>query len=97
MTYKEIVKMRRAPEEQISVEVRPSDKLALSSVLRKPSFVISSLRGIRTIMLQFGSQGHRKALRFQEWGKVTYINIPLGDMQVVAEAYRIGLAATTLS
>ena len=51
MTYRYIVKWRKAPGEYISVEAWPRDRsLTTPEERRKPSFIIGRLEGTRNIM-----------------------------------------------
>jgi len=98
MTYTYVVKWRRIPEEALWVEAWPSDKdLATPDELRKPSFVVGRLRGTRTIMLWPQVRDLAKRIGFRQWGNVTHVKVPSGDIEAVAEAFRIGLAAAALT
>jgi len=98
MPYRYVVKWNKAPPESIRVEAWPRDRsLALPEEKHKPSFTIGRLKGTRTIMLwhlvddlasRYGSTTKRQTKT---------IDLPPDDIQAIADAYRLGLAAAALN
>lgn len=98
MTYKYIVKWRKAPDEYISVEAWPRDKsLALPEERRKPSFVVGKLTGTRCIMLWGILNDMIQRYSAKKRGRLTRIELPAEDTSAMAEAFRLGLAAAALN
>ena len=98
MTYKYVVKYRRLPVEEVTVEAWPSDpRLALEGEVRKPSFSIGRLDGPRTFLLMSTVHDLAKRFGYRRYGQVTHVRIPNNDVSGVADAYRVGLAAAALS
>jgi len=97
MPYRYVVKWRRAPDEAITVEAWPKDKaLALPEERNKPSFTIGKVEGTRTIMLWQPARDLAKKYGSKQTGRTTRIDLPKDDIQAIADAYRLGLAAAAL-
>ena len=98
MTYRYIVKWRRAPSEYVSVEAWPRDSsLATPGERGKPSFTIGRLEGTRNIMLWMIVEDLARRFGSRKRGRLTKIELPPDDIEAVAEAYRLGLAAAALA
>jgi len=98
MTYKYIVKWRRAPPEYITVEAWPRyPSLALPNERRKPSFTIGRIQGARAIILRQTVTDLEKKFGSRQRGQVKRIELPPDDIQAIADVYRLGLAAAALS
>lgn len=98
MTYRYIVKWRRAPSEYVSVEAWPRDSsLATPGERGKPSFTIGRLEGTRNIMLWMTVEDLARRFGSRKRGRLTRIELPPDDIEAVAEAYRLGLAAAALA
>jgi hypothetical protein len=98
LTYRYVLKYSKAKNEKVSVEAWPrSRKLALPHELRRPSFVIGSLKGGRVVMVRsyirelaskYGSRRTRTGFR---------VDFPPESMEAIVDAYRVGLTVATLS
>ena len=85
MTYKYIIKYRKAPNEAIRIEAWPQDKaLALPNELHKPSFTIGKLKGTRTIMLWQTVNDLAKRYGTKTIRSTTKIELPPHDIPAIA-------------
>ena len=99
MTYKYILRIRKTKNtEKIAVEAWPSRKeLADPTELRRPSFIIGTLKGSKTNLVYY----QVKAL-LSKYGtkkvKTGYIlQFPQQSTEAIVDAYRIGLMLAALS
>ena len=97
MTYRYVLKWRKAPGEYISVEAWPRDRsLTTPEERHKPSFTIGRLEGTRNIMLWMMVEDLARRFGSKKRGRLIRIEPPPNDIRAVAEAYRLGLAAAAL-
>jgi hypothetical protein len=98
MPYIYRVKWRQAPNQYITVEAWPRHKdLTLPEEKNKPSFTIGKLEGTRTIMLWQFMKDLEKRYKTKSKNGLKRIDLPPDDINAIAEAYRLGLAAAALS
>lgn len=97
MSYKYILKYNRGAESKISVEAWPRLKQYATQKERgKPSFVIGSVSGSRTIMLWHFIDHSKKKYSSEKNGKYVRITFPPEDADAINDAYRTGLAAAVV-
>uniref|UniRef100_A0A6M3M5D1 Uncharacterized protein n=1 Tax=viral metagenome TaxID=1070528 RepID=A0A6M3M5D1_9ZZZZ len=98
MTYRYVLKWRKAPGEYISVEAWPRDRSLTTPEERgKPSFTIGKLEGTRNIMLWMMVEDLAGRFGSRKRGRLTRVELPPDDIGAVAKAYRVGLAAAALA
>lgn len=98
MPFRYVMRWGRGEMESISVEAWPRNKeVALPKERRKPSFVIGSIKGGRVIMLHHLIKKITKSYGAVQRGNVLRVNFPQDDLNAIADAYRLGLAAATLA
>ncbi len=98
MTYKYVLKWKTGEKSKIVVEAWPSsDKIALSSERKKPSFVIGSTKGKRTIILMSIIEELKKKYKVKNKNGLHRIDFPFDDIEAIADVYRIGLAAEVVT
>jgi hypothetical protein len=92
------VKWRKNPKQYITVEAWPRHReLTLPEEKNKPSFTIGKLEGTRTIMLWQFINDLQKRYKIKKKNGLMRIDLPPDDINAIAEAYRLGLAAAALS
>ena len=97
MSYKYILKYSRGVEQKITIEAWPRlREYANNGEKRKPSFIIGSLEGSRTLMLWHHIEQSRKKYDSIKKGKYVHVNYPPEDADAVNDAYRLGLAAAVV-
>lgn len=98
MTYKYVLKYKKGSEQKISVEAWPRLKqYATRAETRRPSFVIGSLSGSRTIMLWHYIEQSKRKYQATKSGGYTRVAYPPEDADAINDAYRIGLAASVIA
>jgi len=92
------MKWRKIPEEKLRVEAWPKTKqLASVGETRRPSFVIGYVRGHKSLMIsQLGSEVVGKYPSTLKNGTIK-LEFPIDNLEAIADAYRIGLAAAVVS
>jgi len=98
MTYKYVLKWRTGEKSKIIVEAWPSSpKIALPNERKKPSFIIGSTKGKRTIILMSIVEELKKKYKVKNKNGLHRIDFPFDDIEAIADVYRIGLAAEVVS
>lgn len=98
MTYKYVLKWRTGEKSQILVEAWPSSpKITSSNERKKPSFVIGSVKGKRTMILMSIVEELKKKYKIKNKNGLYRIDFPFDDIEAIADVYRIGLAAEVVS
>jgi len=98
LTYRYVLKWRIGEKAKVNVEAWPSSpRLALSHERKKPSFVIGSAKGGRTVLLLSIVQDMKKKYKVKEKNGLYRIDFPFDDIEAIADVYRIGLAAEVIS
>jgi len=98
MTYRYVLKWRTGEKSKISVEAWPSSpKIALPHEKRKPSFVIGSIKGKRTVLLMSIVEELKKKYKVKQKNGLNRIDFPFDDIEAIADVYRIGLASEVVS
>ena len=98
MTYKYVLKWRVGEKSSIVVEAWPSSpKLTLPKEKKKPSFIIGSAKGKRTIILMTIIDELKKKYKVKNRNGLYRIDFPFDSIEAIADVYRIGLAAQVVS
>jgi hypothetical protein len=99
MTYRYVLRVRSLTNgERITVEAWPNRKeLATPTELRKPSFVIGSLSGPRTILVRYLVNEFVKKYGAERTKKGMIIRFPDRSIEAIIDAYRLGLLLASLS
>lgn len=98
MTYRYVLKWKTGEKAKVNVEAWPSSKrIALPHEKRKPSFVIGSTNGRRSMLLMSIIQDMKRKYEVQEKNGLYKIEFPFDDIEAIADVYRIGLAAEVVS
>ncbi len=98
MTYKYVLKWRTGEKSNIVVEAWSSvSKIKLSDERKKPSFIIGSAKGKRTIILMSIVEELKKKYKVKNKNGLYRIDFPFDDIEAIADVYRIGLAAQVVS
>ena len=98
MTYKYVLKWRTGENAKVSVEAWPSStRISLPHERKKPSFIIGSAKGKRTVLLLSMIQDIKREYKVKEKNGSYRIDFPFDDIGAIADVYRIGLAAEIIS
>jgi len=98
MTYKYVLKWRVGEKSSIVVEAWPSSpKLTLPKEKKKPSFIIGSAKGKRTIILMTIIDELKKKYKVKNRNGLYRIDFPFDNLEAIADVYRIGLASQVVS
>ena len=99
MTYRYILRIKhQGISREISVEAWPTRKeLASINEKRRPSFIIGSLSGERTILVDYIIKDLAKKYDVKKTRKGFKIIFPEKNIHAIAEAYKIGLLLATIS
>lgn len=98
MTYKYVLKWRVGEKSNIVVEAWPSSpKLTLPKEKKKPSFIIGSAKGKRTIILMTIIDELKKKYKVKNRNGLYRIDFPFDNLEAIADVYRIGLASQVVS
>lgn len=98
MTFRYVLKWRTGEKSRISVEAWPSSqRVTLPHEKRRPSFVIGSIKGTRTVLLMSIVDEMKKKYNVKRKDGLYKIDFPFDDIMAIADVYRIGLAAEVVS
>jgi len=98
LTYRYVLKWRLGENSKITVEAWPSSqRIALPHERKKPSFIIGSVSGRKTVYLTSMIQDVKKRYRVKRKNGLYRIDFPFDDIEAIADVYRIGLAAEVVS
>lgn len=98
MSYKYVLKYKRGSDQKISIEAWPRLKqYATKTEKKRPSFVIGSLSGSRTIMLWHYVEQSRRKYQAKKRGMYTRVSYPPEESDAINDAYRLGLAASVIA
>lgn len=98
MSYRYLLKYCKGEEQKISIEAWPRLKeYATNRERRRPSFIIGTLEGSRTIMLWHHIEQSRRRYDSFKKGKYIVVSYPPEDADAINDAYRLGLAASVIN
>ncbi len=95
MPYKYVLKWYRGEKERITVEAwhrYPNTK----QEKEKPAFEIGSVNGSIVVILRDSVQKIIETYGSRKYGPTLRVEFPFDDTKAIAEAYRLGLAASVL-
>lgn len=98
MPYKYILKYRKNQNEYIKVEAWPKFKrFATKKEKNRPSFIIGSVKGSKTLILWHLIEGYEKKYKLIKNKTSFTILYPSEDATAINDAYRLGLAVAAVN
>jgi hypothetical protein len=98
MTFKYVLKWRMGEKSSVVVEAwSSSPRITLPKERKKPSFVIGSAKGKRTIILMGIIEELKKKYKVKNKNGLYRIDFPFDNIEAIADVYRIGLASQVVS
>ncbi len=98
MTYRYVLRIRKTKNTKIAVEAWPSRKeLATPTELRRPSFIIGSLKGPKTSLVYYQVKTLLNKYGAKKVKSGSVLQFTQKSTEAIVDAYRIGLMLAALS
>jgi hypothetical protein len=99
MTYRYVLRIRKTKNtEKITVEAWPSRKeLATPTEIRRPSFIIGSLKGPKTSLVYYQVKALLNKYGAKKVKTGFVLQLPQKNIEAIVDAYRTGLMLAALS